>query len=348
MVSSIGPIPLGMVVAIIAASAGGVWISIQLARRAGKMDIPNERSSHATPMPRIGGAPMVVTVVLSLAFWVYLTTGDLSFPIGLFLSIVFAFMMSVLGFLDDIIGLSPLLRLVVQFIGAILSLLMFVDPHSDLLIATVVIPPVLWVPVCAIWIVWMLNLYNFMDGIDGLAGGEAVLASSFFFLTFSCLGEPGWAMANLCVACASMGFLLFNWPPARVFMGDTGSAFLGAYYGMQSVVAPITTPIPFVVLALPFSNFILDTTFTLVRRIWRREIWYQAHRSHYYQRMTNAGMSHRQVTILELITQVASCGAAWACIHLGTLGRFIMISVVIIGFLSGGFLVRRKERIINQ
>ena len=83
----------------------------------------------------------------------------------------------------------------------------------------------------------MLNLYNFMDGIDGLAGGEAAVASSFFFLVFAWYGQSGWAVANLVVAAASMGFLVHNWPPARIFMGDAGSAFLGAFYGMQSVVA---------------------------------------------------------------------------------------------------------------
>src|SRR3989304_4869717 len=95
--------------------------------------------------------------------------------------------------------------------------------------------------------------------------------SFFFFLLFARYGESGWAVANLFVAAASMGFLVHNWPPARVFMGDAGSAFLGGFYGMQAVLAALTTSVPFVVLILPFANFILDTTVTLVRRILQGE-----------------------------------------------------------------------------
>ena len=102
-------------------------------------------------------------------------------------------------------------------------------------------------PAMAVSMVWMLNLYNFMDGIDGLAGGEAAVAASFFFLLFAWHGESGWAVTNLFIAAASMGFLVHNWPPARVFMGDAGSAFLGAFFGMQSVVASLVTPVPFLV-----------------------------------------------------------------------------------------------------
>jgi UDP-N-acetylmuramyl pentapeptide phosphotransferase/UDP-N-acetylglucosamine-1-phosphate transferase len=189
----------------------------------------------------------------------------------------------------------------------------------------------------------MLNLYNFMDGIDGLAGGEAAVASSFFFLVFAYYGESGWAVANLVVAAASMGFLVHNWPPARIFMGDAGSAFLGAFYGMQSVVAALSTPVPFPVLALPFANFILDTTFTLFRRLIRREKWYQAHRSHIYQRMTNLGMSHAKVTGLELVTVVLSCLAAVLYLRSGMQGRILAVSVVLIGFLAAGIRISKKE-----
>jgi UDP-N-acetylmuramyl pentapeptide phosphotransferase/UDP-N-acetylglucosamine-1-phosphate transferase len=188
----------------------------------------------------------------------------------------------------------------------------------------------------------MLNLYNFMAGIDGLAGGEAVVASLFFFLLFERYGESGWAVANFFIAAASMGFLIHNWPPARVFMGDTGSAFLGAFFGMQSIIAAITTPIPFPVLVLPFSNFILDTSSTLLRRVWGGEKWYLAHRSHYYQRMTNLGMSHRKVTVLELIAVAASCIAAAGYLRVGFIGRIVLIAVVLGNFIGFGSWVNKK------
>ncbi len=118
------------------------------------------------------------------------------------------------------------------------------NPSSDWGCCGVPMPKWAWVVPAAFCVVWMLNLYNFMDGIDGLAGGEAAVASSFFFLVFAWYGHSGWAVANLVVAAASMGFLVHNWPPARIFMGDAGSAFLGVFYGMQSVVAALSTPVP--------------------------------------------------------------------------------------------------------
>jgi Fuc2NAc and GlcNAc transferase len=251
--------------------------------------------------------------------------------------------MSVLGFCDDLFDLSPLIRILVQF-ALCLSCLVLVWP---------LYPVVsdrsgegfrlLSIGVASVWCVWMLNLYNFMDGIDGLAGGEAAVASLFFFILFARNGEPGWAVANLMVAASAAGFLVYNWPPAKVFMGDSGSAFLGAFYGMQSLIVPVTTGIPFIVLVLPFSNFILDATATLFLRIYRGEKWYQAHRSHVYQRMTNLGLSHRKVTSLELLTVAASCVAAAICMRIDIFGRIALVALVFAGLSVAGFSVIRKE-----
>ena len=295
MVPGFGPLTIGLAAASMVASAVGVWTSIRFAHRAGVIDVPNERSSHAIPTPRMGGVPMAGAAALMFTCWVYLAAGEVMSIKGLPYTMLFAVVMSVLGFWDDLAGLSPLFRFLIQITAAILSLWTW-SPM-----------PWLWILIGGFWVVWMLNLYNFMDGIDGLAGGESAVASCFFFLVFAYYGETGWAVANLFIAAASMGFLVHNWPPARVFMGDAGSAFLGAFYGMQSVVAALATPVPFLVLVLPFSNFILDTTLTLFRRMWRKEKWYQPHRTHFYQRMTNLGMSHAKVTGLELAFVVASC-----------------------------------------
>jgi len=210
------------------------------------------------------------------------------------------------------------------------------------------VPPAFWVPVGAVWVVWMLNLYNFMDGIDGLAGGEAGVAGSFFFLVFAHYGESGWAAANLFVAAASMGFLVHNWPPATVFMGDAGSIFLGGFFGLQTVAAALTTPVPFIVLVLPFFNFILDTTATLMRRIWRGEKWYAAHRSHYYQRMTDLGFSHALVTVLELIYVLLSCLAAILYLRWGTQTRVLVVSSVVIGFIAAATWITKRSPISSD
>jgi Fuc2NAc and GlcNAc transferase len=312
------------------------------------MDVPNERSSHAVPTPRMGGVPMVAAAVLTFGCWVIYAEGEALPAKGLPHVMIFAIAMSVLGFWDDVSGLSPLFRFLVQFAVAVLVLWAGSILFSGAPLGGWMLQRPAWVLTGAFWIVWMLNLYNFMDGIDGLAGGEAAVSALFFFLVFAYYGESGWAMANLFVAAASMGFLVHNWPPARVFMGDAGSAFLGAFFGMQSVVAPLATPVPFPVLVLPFANFILDTTVTLVRRIWRGEKWYQAHRSHFYQRMTNLGMSHGKVTGWELISVLLSCTAA--AIYLGSRGLYIRLGSIIgvlILFTIAGFWIRKREQGIS-
>jgi hypothetical protein len=134
---------------------------------------------------------------------------------------------------------------------------------------------------------------------------------------------------------------------SKIFIGDGGSAFLGAFYGMQSVVAALSTDVPFPVLVLPFANFILDTMFTLFRRLIRREKWYQAHRSHVYQRMTDLGMTHRKVTSIELLVVVASCAAAAACIPAGPAVRIALVVSVVAGIACGGLWVWGKERAVG-
>jgi Fuc2NAc and GlcNAc transferase len=296
----------------------------------------------------MGGLPMAVVAILAMGTWVILSGVDLQPSRGLFQTFLFCIGMLLLGFLDDLQGLSPLVRILVQFGCAVVCLWPAGDPVPGSSLFGVRIPGLLMLLAGVVWGVWMVNLYNFMDGIDGLAGGEAALASSFFFILFSHFGEPGWAMANLFVAAASMGFLVHNWPPARVFMGDAGSGFLGAFYGMQVVLAPLKTPIPFLVLLLPFANFILDTTFTLLRRVWRDEKWYTAHRSHYYQRMTGLGMSHRKITLLELVAQALSCIVAGMTLTVSPGWSAVLVVILIGGLMFTGLWVSRMEAIHSR
>ena len=290
---------------------------------------------------------MAVAAALAFGGWMFLAAGEANVQRELPYTFLFALAMFLLGFYDDLTNLSPLSRFLVQFASAFLLLFFLAPLLPDVSLWRWVFPGWVWVFPGAFWVVWILNLYNFMDGIDGLAGGEAAVASSFFFLVFAYYGESGWAVVNLVVAAASMGFLVYNWPPARIFMGDAGSAFLGAFYGMQSVVAALSTPVPFPVLVLPFANFILDTTFTLFRRLIRREKWYQAHRSHIYQRMTDIGMTHGEVTSIELLAVVASCVAAGACIPAGPAVRIALVISVITVITCIGIWVWAKEKALK-
>jgi UDP-N-acetylmuramyl pentapeptide phosphotransferase/UDP-N-acetylglucosamine-1-phosphate transferase len=348
MVQTVGAITFGLAVAALSVSAGGVWLSIRFARKAGVMDVPNERSSHSVPTPRMGGVPMAVSAMVAFGIWAYLLAGEFLTFTGITSSIVFAFGMFILGFCDDMFDLSPLLRFLVQITLCALCLGF----------AWRLVPGgrwiggewsrMLWILAGVFWCVWMLNLYNFMDGIDGLAGGEAAIASSFFFFLFAREGETGWAVANLLVAASAMGFLVHNWPPARIFMGDAGSGFLGAFYGMQSILASLSTNVPFLVLILPFANFILDTTVTLLRRVWQGDKWYQAHRTHYYQRMTNLGMTHGKVAILELLYVVFCCFSAEMYFRGGGAYRFAITIPVLALFIGIAIWVDSKERVVNK
>lgn len=347
MVQAFGPITFGITVFSLVVSAVGVWMSIHIARRVGVMDIPNERSSHSLPTPRMGGVPMVAAAAFTFAGWVHIAVEGTLPGKGLPHTFLFALAMSVIGFLDDLKNLSSLVRFLIQMAAATLVLWMLGSLFPGIPKGNEVIPGTVWIPLVAVWVVWMLNLYNFMDGIDGLAGGEAALASSFLFIVFAYFGESGWAVANLVIAAASMGFLVHNWPPAKIFMGDAGSAFLGGFYGMQSIVAGQSTQVPFLVLVLPFANFILDATFTLIRRAAKGERWYQAHRSHIYQKLTNLGISHGRATSLELLSVAVSCVASWAYIFVGTVGKLAIVVFIVMVLGSAGYLVRMKERTLQ-
>jgi UDP-N-acetylmuramyl pentapeptide phosphotransferase/UDP-N-acetylglucosamine-1-phosphate transferase len=343
MVQAFGPVTIGFTALSLVISATGVWVSILIAHRVGVMDVPNERSSHSLPTPRMGGVPMVAAAALAFGGWSFLAAGEANVQRGLPYTFLFALGMFLLGFYDDLRNLSPLFRFLVQFVSALLLFVFLAPLLPDVSLWKWVLPKWAWVVPGAIWVVWMLNLYNFMDGIDGLAGGEAAVASSFFFLLFAREGEAGWAVANLLVAASAMGFLVHNWPPARVFMGDAGSAFLGAFYGMQSILASLSTNVPLIVLVLPFANFILDTTVTLLRRFSRGEKWYKAHRTHYYQRMTNLGMSHKKVTLLEVLSVAICCLAAETYLRIGGVTRVTIIMFLLFSFTWAGIWIDRKN-----
>ncbi len=149
-------------------------------------------------------------------------------------------------------------------------------------------------------IMWLINLYNFMDGIDGLAGGEAVSVALVGGVLLSFVGATGIALAVFSLAAAVAGFLVLNWPPAKIFMGDVGSGLLGYAFAVLALASDRTGAVPLVVWILLLGVFIVDATATLIRRVMNGERWYEAHRSHAYQRAVQAGYSHRTVTIAVL------------------------------------------------
>jgi UDP-N-acetylmuramyl pentapeptide phosphotransferase/UDP-N-acetylglucosamine-1-phosphate transferase len=202
----------------------------------------------------------------------------------------------------------------------------------------------LGLPLVFVWIVGLTNSYNFMDGIDGIAGGQAVLAGLGWALFGWWGDQPQVGALGALLAASSLGFLGHNWPPARIFMGDVGSGFLGYTFAVLPVVAALSDPRFILVGALLLWPFLFDTTFTFLRRLSRGENVFAAHRSHLYQRLVIAGRSHRFVTLL--YTMLALIGAllalAWLSGSAGSHAAIVLLLPLLC--LALWFYVVRQER----
>ena len=258
------------------------------------IDQVNERSSHAVPTPRGGGLGLVVGLVLSVLPFLVATS---AWPaVGAVLAVL---AMAAVGWWDDHADLSPRFRLGLQFL-LVLVALTGVGWLSQASLGPWTMSAPWWVvgPILVVGGVWMVNLTNFMDGIDGIAGSQGLVAGAGLSLLIAQAGgDPAWVVLGAGLAGASSGFLWWNAPPAKIFMGDVGSTALGLAFAVL-VVAAVRVRVPLDAALLPILPFICDATATLIRRAWRRERLSQAHRSHLYQRLARAWGSHRLVTLL--------------------------------------------------
>ncbi len=258
-------------------------------------DVPNERSSHTEPVPHGGG---VVIVLICLAAYVgisFYLPGTFSW--GYFVGAV---LIALVSFLDDLYSIGFPWRLLVHSVAAILVILDVDTWHGISMLGHINLGNFGYV-MTFVWIVWMVNSYNFMDGIDGLAGLQAVIAGMGWLVLSYLLGMPAMFMFSGVIAAASLGFLIHNWSPAKIFMGDVGSAFLGFTFASLPMIArtiAIKAPDLLPIAAVLFVWFFLfDSFVTLLRRALRGEKVWQAHREHLFQRLVSSGMSHSAVTL---------------------------------------------------
>lgn len=278
------PLVLGFVG--VAALLGG---ALARARRLLPVDRPNERSLHTVPVPRIGGmAIMAVLLPVALA----------TIP-GAVAWVAPAAVLALVSGVDDVRGLPVRVRFGVQ--GAVAAWAMSAAMTGQ---------PLWAVAIAWFLTVWMTNLYNFMDGSDGLAGGMAVFGFGTYAVAAGLAGDPAMAASCGTLAAGAAAFLLFNFNPARVFMGDAGSipfGFLAAVFGVAGWQAGHWDP---VFPALVFAPFVLDATVTLLRRLARGERIWQAHRTHYYQRVIQLGAGHRRTALVEYALMAGVSAAA--------------------------------------
>lgn len=269
------------------------WLTLAWLLRRGKslpMDHPNHRSLHETPTPRIGGLGIMAGVAAA-CMWLA--------DAPLLPAMLAALALAALSLLDDVRGLPVALRFLAHFVAA-LACLLELGLSGWALVGTTII------------VVWVTNLYNFMDGADGLAGGMAAIG-------FGALALAAWqgdapALATFCaaIAAAALAFLCFNFPPARLFMGDTGSIPLGFLAATLGIAGIWHNTWPWLFPLLVFSPFIVDASVTLVRRALSGEKVWRAHRSHYYQRVVLLGATHRQLAVAAYLLMLMATALAFA------------------------------------
>ncbi len=259
------------------------------------LDQPNRRSLHAKPVPRSGGLGVLSGIIITWLLY------GVTLPAALWIGIV---LLMTISFVDDIRGASVSSRLFVQLAAAAIFVIgILQDYHYEW-----------WLMLCIVlMIVWMSNLYNFMDGSDGLAGGMTVIGFGFYGWFALLQGNYHFALINLVVATAALAFLLHNFYPARIFLGDVGSVplgFLAAALGVIGWADGLWSGwFPFLV----FSPFIADATVTLIKRMLRGEKIWLAHREHYYQHLVQSGWGHRNTALLGYGLMLGAGGSAvWA------------------------------------
>lgn len=262
------------------------------------LDIPNERSSHSAPTPRGGGLAIAFTALGGIVLAAMLHWIDWNLAIAL---VGGGALIAAVGWVDDHRSLSAITRFAVQFFCAGWAMYWVGGlPSLSVGSASLHLGPV-GIVLGVIGIVWAINLYNFVDGIDGLAAGEAISTGVIGGLILLAMGQKGLAIVSLLIAAASAGFLPLNWAPARLFMGDVGSGMLGYLFAVLAIASENSGAVPLLLWVLLLGAFVFDATVTLCRRIAHGERWYHAHHSHAYQRMVQAGRSHAQVSTTILL-----------------------------------------------
>lgn len=291
------------------------------------LDHPNERSLHHVPMPRTGGLAILAGIAAALisaciaemgGVFRQVPPGGLVFGLLMDLRLPMAalLLIALVSFVDDQRGLGVGFRLAVHLAATALALAGGLTLDGLNLGAwTWIWPTLIGGLFSGLFLIWMTNLYNFMDGMDGFAGGMGLVGFSFLGLAGWMGGESGFALVCWSTALACLGFLVFNFPPARIFMGDAGASALGFWAAVLILWADGRGIAPFWAGVLVFSPFIVDATVTVLRRLLAGETIWQAHRSHFYQRLVQLGWGHRRTVLVEYLLMFAAGVSALVLLH---------------------------------
>jgi UDP-N-acetylmuramyl pentapeptide phosphotransferase/UDP-N-acetylglucosamine-1-phosphate transferase len=317
------------------ASWGGTLILIRALGAGEILDHPNERSSHSVPVPRGGGIAVIAAVAV---LWSWIAADADGNATQVYWILVAAIVLAALSWLDDLIDLSVFLRLPAH-IGVVVVGLIAIG--GDDLVFQGLLP--FWLDRVAagfVW-VWFLNLFNFMDGIDGLAAGEAAAIAFGLVVVAAVAGIGSGHAAYAAVLCAAaLGFWWWNADPARIFLGDVGSVALGFLLGWLLISVALQGAWA-VALILPLY-FLADATVTLLRRLARREPVWQAHREHFYQRAVQSGVSHAAVVRTVMVANVVLIALAGIA-GLGGGAPAVIAAVMVVAMLL--YYLQRVRRV---
>jgi UDP-N-acetylmuramyl pentapeptide phosphotransferase/UDP-N-acetylglucosamine-1-phosphate transferase len=307
------------------------WIFRNFSLKRKILDIPNERSSHTVPTPRGGGLAIVIawyTGITALFFMGMLNK-------SLYFALLSGLLLAGTSLIDDVIDLKPIIRLIAQIITVITAFFLLNGIQPVPVFGKVILPVILLYPITILGMVWFINLFNFLDGIDGYASLEAIaLAIAFFLFTGHNI--------NLILIASVLGFLIWNWPKAKIFMGDVGSTqlgfiivVLGIYFHNENKLSIIY----WIILSAPFW---FDATLTLFRRWRNKEKLSQAHRKHIYQRLVLSGFSHLKVDLFLISLNIVLTILVFLCVKYNVLQIPLLILTLFFMYIITLYADKRK------
>jgi Fuc2NAc and GlcNAc transferase len=268
------------------------WVVRVYALSKNILDIPNERSSHIAPVPRGGGIAIIITFILSLSCLRWLNIVEQN----LFMALMGGIVIGALGCIDDVYSVAARIRIIVHFMMSI-WVLYWLQGFAGLEFTKNFLAHWINLVLASIAIVWCINFYNFMDGIDGLASGQGIFIGLSSGVAFLLCGASSLSIVMFLFTASIAGFMVWNWPPAKIFLGDVGSGFIGYIFSVMIVYSASKKILPLEFWLIIFVVFAGDATFTLIKRAYQKKNWYSAHREHAYQSLIISGASHKEVTL---------------------------------------------------
>lgn len=277
----------------------GVLVYRKLAVRFNIVAKTNFRTLHNSEIPK--GSGIVFALVFIILVFILSTQGLVSYDLSILICWG-GLVATIFGFIDDVIDVPAIIKLLVQI--SLCSFVVFSFGEAPLLIDTMQAPINIGIFGMVAYIgilVWLINLYNFMDGVDGMAAsGTVFICAAVSTILFFVSGNIEISLVVALLAFSCLGFLIFNWPPASIFMGDAGSVFIGYIFGVLIIYTMLHSNITIWTWLTVFGYFGFDTTTTLILRVFRVKRWYGAHRSHAYQNLARVWDSHKKVTSIVL------------------------------------------------